>query len=65
MTINHGNGFSTLYGHMSQIATSTGQYVTQGQTIGYVGSTGWSTAPHLHFTVYQGGSPVNPLNYLP
>ncbi len=65
VTINHGNGFSTLYGHMSQIATSTGQYVTQGQTIGYVGSTGWSTAPHLHFTVYQGGSPVNPLNYLP
>ncbi len=65
MTINHGDGFSTLYGHMSQYIVSPGQYVSQGQCIGYVGSTGWSTAPHLHFTVYKNGSLVNPLSYLP
>ena len=65
VTINHGDGFSTLYGHMSQYIVSPGQYVSQGQCIGYVGSTGWSTAPHLHFTVYKNGSLVNPLSYLP
>lgn len=65
VTINHGNGYTTLYGHMSQIAASAGDYVTAGQTIGYVGSTGWSTAPHLHFTVYKNGVAVNPLAYLP
>lgn len=65
VTINHGNGYTTLYGHMSQLAASAGDYVTAGQTIGYVGSTGWSTGPHLHFTVYKGGVAVNPLAYLP
>lgn len=65
VTINHGNGFSTLYGHMSRFIVSAGDYVTRGQVIGYIGSTGWSTAPHLHFTVYYGGAAVNPLGYLP
>ena len=65
VTINHGNGYSTLYGHMCRYIVSAGDYVTQGQTIGYVGSTGWSTGPHLHFTIYYNGTTVNPLGYLP
>ena len=65
VTINHGNGFSTLYGHMTRYTVSAGDYVTQGEIIGYVGSTGWSTGPHLHLTMYYGGSLVDPLDYLP
>ena len=65
VVISHGNGITTLYGHMSSIAVSSGQSVSQGQTIGYVGSTGASTGPHLHFTVYYGGATVNPIAYLP
>lgn len=65
VTINHGNGFSTLYGHMCRYVVSEGQYVTRGQVIGYVGSTGWSTGPHLHLTMYYNGSLVNPKKYLP
>ena len=65
VTINHGNGFSTLYGHMTRYTVSAGDYVTKGEIIGYVGSTGWSTGPHLHLTMYYNGSLVNPLDYLP
>lgn len=65
VTINHGNGFSTLYGHMSRYVVSEGQYVTRGQVIGYVGNTGWSTGAHLHLTMYYNGSLVNPKKYLP
>lgn len=65
VTINHGNGFSTLYGHMTRYTVSAGDYVTQGEIIGYVGSTGWSTGPHLHLTMYYDGSLVDPLDYLP
>ena len=61
--INHGGGNATLYAHMSSAAVSAGQYVTQGQGIGYVGSTGWSTGPHLHFEIRLNGSTVNPLQY--
>lgn len=64
VTINHGNGFSTLYAHMTNYIVSYGQYVSQGQVIGYVGSTGYSTGNHLHFTIYYNGSTVNPMNYI-
>ena len=55
---------STLYGHQSSIIVSAGQSVTQGQVIGYVGSTGKSTGCHLHFEVRVGGNPVDPNGYL-
>lgn len=64
VTINHGDGYSTLYGHMDYYVVSAGDYVSRGQIIGYVGSTGWSTGSHLHFTIYYNGSTVNPLNYV-
>ena len=60
--INHGGGIATGYAHMSRIAASPGQRVRQGQIIGYVGSTGLSTGPHLHYELYRDGRPVNPLS---
>lgn len=63
VVIGHGN-YDTLYAHMSKIATTTGTYVEKGQIIGYVGNTGRSTGPHLHFEVRVGGKPVNPTSYL-
>jgi murein DD-endopeptidase MepM/ murein hydrolase activator NlpD len=62
--VSHGGGMSTLYAHQSRRAASDGQRVSQGDVIGYVGSTGHSTGPHLHFEVRIGGSPVNPRRYL-
>jgi murein DD-endopeptidase MepM/ murein hydrolase activator NlpD len=59
--IAHGGGLVSLYGHMSEIVASPGSFVRQGQLIGYVGSSGLSTGPHLHFEVRQSGTPVNPL----
>ena len=57
-----GNGYSVLCGHLSGYNCSAGQYVTKGSVIGYIGSTGASTGPHLHFTVFQNGTTINPLS---
>ncbi|MFH0819046.1 MAG: M23 family metallopeptidase [Patescibacteria group bacterium] len=64
ITINHGNGLQTLYGHFSSFSISNGQSVSRGQQIGWEGSTGWSTGPHLHFEVIKNGAKQNPWNWL-
>jgi len=64
VSINHGDGFSSIYMHMTHYIVSPGQYVNAGQVIGYVGSTGGSTGPHLHFGISYNGSYVNPMQYI-
>ncbi len=64
VTINHMDGFATKYLHMTHYIVSPGQYVVAGQVIGYCGSTGTSTGPHLHFGVYYNGVAVNPAKYI-
>lgn len=63
VVIGHGFGYQTLYGHMSKMAVSVGQKIKRGQLIGYVGSTGLSTAPHVHYEVIKNGEKVNPINF--
>lgn len=65
VTINHGDGFSSVYGHMTNTIVSAGQAVSAGQVIGYVGSTGISTGNHLHFGIAYNGTYVNPAQYVP
>ena len=64
VSINHGDGFSSSYLHMTHYIVSPGQRVEQGQIIGYVGSTGASTGPHLHFAIYYNGASQNPAAYM-
>ena len=60
--IDHGGGLATGYAHMSRIAARAGSYVRRGQVIGYVGSSGLSTGPHLHYELYRNGATVNPMS---
>jgi len=62
--IDHGDGVVTRYGHLSRIAVEEGEQVIKGQLVGYVGSTGFATGPHLHFEVRINGNPVNPESFL-
>lgn len=62
--IDHGNGYKTAYGHMSGLATSSGQQVAKGQIIGFVGSSGYSTGPHVHFEVISEGQTIDPFYVL-
>ncbi len=64
IVINHNNGYTTLYGHLSSINVEVGQVVEKGSVIGIMGSTGNSTGTHLHFEVEKDGSLVNPLSYV-
>ena len=64
LTINHGYGFKTRYGHLSKILVKKGQAVKRGDTIALVGNTGRSTGPHLHYEVYVDGIPTNPAQYI-
>lgn len=62
--VSHGKGMATLYAHMSKINVGAGQNVQKGDVVGYEGTTGFSTGPHLHFEVRVDGKPNNPLNYV-
>ena len=64
VTLNHNDGYKSQYLHMTHYVVSTGQWVEQGQLIGYMGSTGRSTGPHLHFSIYYNGVSQNPVNYM-
>ena len=64
VVVNHGDGYSSLYMHMTKYEVSVGQTVSQGQLLGYVGSTGVSTGPHLHFAITYNGNYVNPAQYI-
>ena len=62
--IDHGDGFCSVYLHLTHYVADIGDYVSQGEVIGYMGSTGVSSGPHLHLTIYYNGSPVNPAEYI-
>jgi murein DD-endopeptidase MepM/ murein hydrolase activator NlpD len=62
--LKHAGGYQTLYGHMTRYTVSRGQRVRQGDTIGDLGTTGYSTGPHVHFSIFRNGVPVDPLRFL-
>ena len=62
--ISHADGYQTMYAHLSATSVNQGDHVSQGSKIGEVGSTGYSTGPHLHFALYKNGRVVNPLDFL-
>ena len=64
LIVNHGHGYTTVYAHLSRFAVANGTKVKRGQLIGYVGSTGRSTGPHLHYEVRLDGRAVNPTPFL-
>ena len=64
VSLNHGDGYGSIYMHMTHYIVSRGQYVEQGQVIGYMGTTGGSTGVHLHFGIFYNGTYVNPCNYV-
>ncbi len=65
VTLDHGNGFQTRFGHFQQLMVEGGERVARGQVIGYVGTTGYSTGPHLHFELWRHGVLMDPLEVLP
>jgi murein DD-endopeptidase MepM/ murein hydrolase activator NlpD len=64
VVLDHGYGFVTRYGHLSKILVKRGQHVTRGEVIAYMGSTGYSTGPHLHYEVWRNGKVLNPHNFI-
>ncbi|MFO7732193.1 MAG: M23 family metallopeptidase [Candidatus Aminicenantes bacterium] len=64
VTISHGNGFTTVYGHMSKFAVKAGKKVKRGEVIGYIGKTGKAAGPHVHYEVWKDGKKVDPSNYI-
>jgi murein DD-endopeptidase MepM/ murein hydrolase activator NlpD len=63
VVVNHGFGYETLYGHMVRIKAGSGKSVKRGEVIGWVGSTGKSTGPHLHYEVHKNGKPLDPIYF--
>jgi len=63
VVVEHGFGYQTVYGHMSKVAVKKGQKVNRGEVLGFVGNTGTSTGPHLHYEVVKGGKRINPINF--
>lgn len=64
IVISHSDGFQTLYAHLSKIEVKVGEKVTKEKVIGQIGTSGWSSGPHLHFEVWQDGKPLNPIEVL-
>ena len=64
MAIDHGQGLQSIYLHQSKFAVREGQHIQAGEVIGYVGSTGRATGPHLHWSLYANGHPVNPAQWV-
>jgi len=64
VSLTHGNGYGSIYCHLDSYKVKVGDFVVEGEIIGYVGSTGWATGPHLHFEIHKDGASVNPMQYI-